>query len=50
MTGNFSADVSCEDPSSDRFSYDGLNWHNEGGRGMMSEIVKFQIRPYPLAE
>ena len=26
------------------------NWHNEGGKGMTSEIVRFQIRPYPLAE
>jgi hypothetical protein len=25
-------------------------WHNEGGRGMTSEIVRFQIRPHPLAE
>lgn len=24
-------------------------WHNEGGRGMTSEIVRFQIRPNPLA-
>ncbi|MBP20270.1 MAG: hypothetical protein CMQ21_15465 [Gammaproteobacteria bacterium] len=24
-------------------------WHNEGGRGMTSEIVRFQIRPDPLA-
>ena len=24
-------------------------WHNEGGRGMTSEIVRFQIRPHPLA-
>ncbi|MEE9280812.1 MAG: carboxypeptidase regulatory-like domain-containing protein [Myxococcota bacterium] len=27
-----------------------VNWHNEGGRGMTSEIVRFQIRPHPLAE
>jgi|TARA_B100002003_G_scaffold249028_1_gene284265 hypothetical protein len=26
------------------------NWHNEGGKGMTSEIVRFQIRPNPLAE
>ncbi|MEE2636635.1 MAG: carboxypeptidase regulatory-like domain-containing protein, partial [Acidobacteriota bacterium] len=26
------------------------NWHNEGGKGMTSEIVRFQIRPHPLAE
>ena len=25
-------------------------WHNEGGRGMTSEIVRFQIRPHPLAD
>ena len=25
------------------------NWHNEGGRGMTSEIVRFQVRPHPLA-
>ncbi len=25
-------------------------WHNEGGRGMTSEIVRFQIRPDPLAD
>ena len=25
-------------------------WHNEGGRGMTSDIVRFQIRPHPLAE
>jgi len=25
-------------------------WHNEGGRGMTSDIVRFQIRPNPLAE
>ena len=32
-------------------SYDSVaNWHNEGGAGMTSEIVKFQIRPSPLAE
>ena len=26
------------------------NWHNEGGKGMTSEIIRFQIRPHPLAE
>ena len=32
-------------------SYDSVtNWHNEGGKGMTSEIVRFQIRPHPLAE
>jgi hypothetical protein len=31
-------------------SYDSFNWHNEGGKGMTSEIVRFQIRPDPLAE
>ena len=25
------------------------NWHNEGGKGMTSEIVRFQMRPHPLA-
>ena len=25
-------------------------WHNEGGRGMTSDIVRFQIRPDPLAD
>ncbi len=25
-------------------------WHSEGGRGMTSDIVRFQIRPHPLAE
>ena len=31
-------------------SYDSVaNWHNEGGAGMTSEIVKFQVRPHPLA-
>lgn len=25
-------------------------WHIEGGRGMTSEIMHFQIRPHPLAE
>lgn len=25
-------------------------WHNEGGRGMTSEIVRFQVRPDPLAD
>jgi len=31
-------------------SYDSFNWHNEGGKGMTSEIVRFQIRPHPLAD
>ncbi|MBP99431.1 MAG: hypothetical protein CL477_01995 [Acidobacteria bacterium] len=32
-------------------SYDSsANWHNEGGKGMTSQIVRFQIRPDPLAE
>ena len=32
-------------------SYDSVtNWHNEGGKGMTSEIVRFQVRPHPLAE
>jgi len=31
-------------------SYDSFNWHNEGGKGMTSEIVRFQLRPDPLAE
>ncbi len=31
-------------------SYDAFNWHNEGGKGMTSEIVQFQVRPHPLAE
>ncbi len=32
-------------------SYDTMaNWHSEGGRGKTSEIVRFQIRPHPLAE
>ena len=26
------------------------NWHNEGGKGMTSEIMRFQIRPHPLAQ
>ena len=25
-------------------------WHTEGGRGMTSDIVRFQIRPHPLAD
>ncbi len=25
-------------------------WHSEGGRGMTSDIVRFQIRPNPLAD
>ena len=32
-------------------SYDTMaNWHSEGGRGKTSEIVRFQIRPHPLAQ
>ena len=31
-------------------SYDSFNWHNEGGKGTTGAIVKFQIRPNPLAE
>ena len=31
-------------------SYDSFNWHNEGGKGTTSEMVRFQIRPHPLAE
>jgi hypothetical protein len=32
-------------------SYDtAINAHNEGGSGMTSEIVRFQIRPHPLAD
>jgi hypothetical protein len=32
-------------------SYDtAINAHNEGGKGMTSEIVRFQIRPHPLAD
>jgi hypothetical protein len=31
-------------------SYDSFNWHNEGGKGTTGAIVKFQIRPSPLAE
>jgi hypothetical protein len=26
------------------------NWHMEGGKGSKSKIVKFQVRPNPLAE
>jgi hypothetical protein len=26
------------------------NWHNEGGKRMTNEIVRFQVRPHPLAE
>lgn len=26
------------------------NWHNEGGKGVTSEMVRFQLRPHPLAE
>jgi hypothetical protein len=26
-----------------------IPWHLEGGQGMTSKIVKFQIRPDPLA-
>jgi hypothetical protein len=28
----------------------GSTFHLEGGKGMTSEIVRFQIRPDPLAE
>jgi hypothetical protein len=31
-------------------SYDSFNWHNEGGKGTTGAIVKFQMRPGPLAE
>jgi hypothetical protein len=31
-------------------SYDSFNWHNEGGKGQLGGIVKFQLRPNPLAE
>ena len=32
-------------------SYDTMaNWHSEGGKGKTSEIVRFQLRPHPLAE
>ena len=32
-------------------SYDTMAiWHTEGGKGMTSEMVRFQIRPHPLAE
>jgi hypothetical protein len=31
-------------------SYDSFNWHNEGGKGTLGAIVKFQVRPNPLAE
>ena len=32
-------------------SYDTMaNWHSEGGKGKTSEIVRFQMRPHPLAE
>jgi hypothetical protein len=31
-------------------SYDSFNWHNEGGKGTTGAIVKFQMRPNPLAE
>ena len=27
-----------------------LNWHIEGGKGMRSSIIHFQLRPHPLAE
>ena len=31
-------------------SYDTMaNWHSEGGKGKTSEIVRFQLRPHPLA-
>ena len=25
-------------------------WHAEGGRGMTSDIMQFQLRPHPLAD
>jgi len=31
-------------------TYAGVNSHIEGGRGMTSEIIRFQLRPSPLAE
>jgi hypothetical protein len=31
-------------------SYDSFNWHNEGGKGALGAIVRFQMRPNPLAE
>ena len=31
-------------------SYDSFNWHNEGGKGQLGAIVKFQVRPNALAE
>jgi hypothetical protein len=31
-------------------SYDSFNWHNEGGKGQTGAMVKFQLRPNPLAE
>ena len=27
-----------------------LNWHIEGGKGMRSSVIHFQLRPHPLAE
>ena len=27
-----------------------LNWHIEGGKGMKSSIIHFQLRPHPLAD
>ena len=27
-----------------------LNWHIEGGKGMRSSVVHFQLRPHPLAD
>jgi len=27
-----------------------LNWHIEGGKGMKSSVIHFQLRPHPLAE
>jgi hypothetical protein len=31
-------------------SYDSFNWHNEGGKGTKGAVVRFQIRPSPLAD
>jgi hypothetical protein len=31
-------------------SYDSFNWHNEGGKGTTGAMVRFQLRPNPLAE
>jgi hypothetical protein len=27
-----------------------FNWHTEGGKGTTSKMVKFQMRPNPLAK